>query len=273
MASPRKASQIPDRKRSAGERDRVIVPGQQGSGPCRRTGADSDGNPKAEARGMLTAAFAHELRTPLAILKGRLHGLEDGIIDPSTGECERLLAQVDRVLHVVDSLGTLVNARSGELIMDWRSADLAKIVSSAMNGVSTEADVAQVGLRVNCEPISADCDPVRFAQALTALARAIIADIPAGALLEAWLTVGRDGIVLSLGSTRWRPEVDCGGMPLSSWVSDRNLKVGQVAGSLDAALAAALFDALCWSAAVEWKSIDQGACVNIQIPFSGQRLA
>jgi signal transduction histidine kinase len=64
-------------------------------------------------RAILTAGVAHELRTPLTILKGRLHALEDGVIDPDSGEAGRLLRQVEHLMRIVEDLYMLARAEAG----------------------------------------------------------------------------------------------------------------------------------------------------------------
>ena len=61
---------------------------------------------------VFAAGIAHELRTPLTILKGRLHGLEDGVIEPSADEATRLLRQADHLLLLVNDLATLAHAHA-----------------------------------------------------------------------------------------------------------------------------------------------------------------
>lgn len=216
---------------------------------------------------MFTAAFAHELRTPLAVLKGRLHGLEDGVIEPASGECGRLLAQVDKLLHVVDSLGALTNARSGELCMDWRKADLAEILLPAMDGIRQQAETDGIELRTSYDHVDVACDPARFSQALTSLARAIIFDLPPGSQFDVQLTARPDGAVLSLASANWKQEGHTGAVPLGAWISSNGSVSGRSWASLDAALAAALLDAHGWPVTVSSGLAGEGMAVLIRIPL------
>mgnify|MGYP002723438923 CR=1 FL=1 len=216
---------------------------------------------------MFAAAFAHELRTPLAVLKGRLHGLQDGVIDPATGECGRLLAQVNKLLHVVDSLGTLTNARSGGLCMDWRTGDLAGIVVSAMDEVRPEAEAGGIELRVSSSPVMACFDPARLTRALAALARAIISDLPAGSHFDVQLIAGPDKAALLLSFPSRAQEPDAAAVPLRTLISRSGPKGGSLWASLDAALATVLLDAHGWAATVGPDPAGKGTAVIVQVPL------
>jgi signal transduction histidine kinase len=123
------------------------------------------------ARYIFATGLAHELRTPLTILKGRLHGLEDGVIDPATDECSRLLRQVDQLLRIVDDLGILAKAQARKLALDWRSVDLLSIVEYAVGDVRPEAEAARIDIAITATPMIVRCDPARLIRALTTLFR------------------------------------------------------------------------------------------------------
>ncbi|MGU3389789.1 HAMP domain-containing sensor histidine kinase [Sphingomonas sp. M1A8_2b] len=118
-------------------------------------------------RTVLTAGIAHELRTPLTILKGRLHGLADGVIDPATGEADRLLRQVEHLSHLVEDLRTLAHADAGELDLDRRPVDLAALVGMAVGDLRASAAERDVVLVESYEPVTIHCDPVRLTQVMT----------------------------------------------------------------------------------------------------------
>jgi signal transduction histidine kinase len=128
---------------------------------------------------VFVAGLAHELRTPLTILKGRLLGLRDGVIDPATGECERLLAQIDRLMRLVDDLGTLAKAQAGGLTLDLRNVDLARIADHLRRAIGGEAARAHVHLAIVAGAGTIRCDPIRLTQALAMLLRSALESISA----------------------------------------------------------------------------------------------
>ncbi|SFN86644.1 cell wall metabolism sensor histidine kinase WalK [Sphingomonas sp. OK281] len=118
-------------------------------------------------RTVLTAGIAHELRTPLTILKGRLHGLADGVIDPATGEADRLLRQVEHLSHLVEDLRTLAHADAGELDLDRRPVDLAVLLGLAVGDLRGSASERDVTIVESCETALVHGDPVRLMQVMT----------------------------------------------------------------------------------------------------------
>jgi two-component system, OmpR family, sensor histidine kinase AdeS len=115
-------------------------------------------------RKVLTAGIAHELRTPLTILRGRLHGLIDKVIDPSTDEPARLLRQVDQLSRLVEDLRTLAHADAHELDLDIRRVNLSELVHLAVTDLRPEAATASLKIEESYEPVVASVDPVRIRQ-------------------------------------------------------------------------------------------------------------
>lgn len=89
--------------------------------------AEMIGGDDADRR-VLTAGITHELRTPLTILKGRLHAIEDRVLDPRTGETREMLRQVDHIVRMVEDLGTLAHAELGQLALEPQIIELCDIV-------------------------------------------------------------------------------------------------------------------------------------------------
>lgn len=59
------------------------------------------------------AAIAHELRTPVTILRGRLQGLAEGVFPPERALFEGLLRQVEGLTHLIEDLRVLSLNDSG----------------------------------------------------------------------------------------------------------------------------------------------------------------
>ena len=78
-------------------------------------------------RRQLLADVAHELRTPLAIVQGRLEGLLDGVYPRSEEELQRLLKETRHLGRLVDDIGTLANAEAGALELRKERTDLAEL--------------------------------------------------------------------------------------------------------------------------------------------------
>jgi two-component system, OmpR family, sensor histidine kinase AdeS len=110
-----------------------------------------------------TASIAHELRTPLTILRGRLHGIADGVFALEPREVQGLLYQVEGLGRLVDDLQTLSLANSHRLILACESTDLADEAQRVL--ASTGPDLAAAGLEpilsLQAAPLVADGARVR----------------------------------------------------------------------------------------------------------------
>lgn len=79
-------------------------------------------------RSQVAAGVSHELRTPLTILMARLHAIRDGVIAGKGNEPDRLLRQVEHILHIVDDLDTLSHADAGQAAFDREYFDLDEVI-------------------------------------------------------------------------------------------------------------------------------------------------
>jgi two-component system sensor histidine kinase BaeS len=117
------------------------------------------------------ADIAHELRTPLSIVQGRLEGLIDGVYPREPSQLEPLLDETRVLTRLVEDLRTLANAESGVLTLDREPTDVGMLLRDAVSAVGAEA--AQEGITISIDdaepfpPVSVD--PVRLRQVLVNL--------------------------------------------------------------------------------------------------------
>ncbi len=116
-----------------------------------------------------TAAIAHELRTPLTILRGRLHGVADGIFGFGPDEIRGLLFQVEGLGRIVDDLQTLSLANSDRMLLDCQPTDLAEEVERVLS--TSRPDLEAAGLRemLSLEAAKAIIDGARIRQVIGAI--------------------------------------------------------------------------------------------------------
>jgi len=116
------------------------------------------------------AAIAHELRTPVTILRGRLQGLAEGVFSPSAELFEGLLRQVEGLNHLIEDLRVLSLNDSGHLEVQRVSVRLAEELGSVLQAFATP--LAEKGFHLHRElnaELQVECDAVRIRQALMAL--------------------------------------------------------------------------------------------------------
>lgn len=160
---------------------------------ARRNLADAD---RLASLGMMSAGIAHELNTPLAVLKGLVERLN---ADPARGVDP---AQAALMLRVVSRL-----ERLGESLLDFarvreprtRETVLRTVVQEAITLVRLDRETTGVDLRnALSETLIADCDPDRMVQVLVNLVRNGVDAVraggkPGGTVWVEGETVERDG--------------------------------------------------------------------------------
>jgi two-component system sensor histidine kinase BaeS len=112
-------------------------------------------------RRQLMADVAHELRTPLSILQGRIEGLLDGVYPRDETHLAELLEETRHLARLVEDLGTLAHAEAGALELRKEPVDLGDLIRDV--AASLPRPVA-VEVPADLPPIEAD--PVRIRQIL-----------------------------------------------------------------------------------------------------------
>jgi len=115
------------------------------------------------------AAIAHELRTPVTVLRGRLQGLTEGVFEPDPALFRSLLTQVEGLGRLIEDLRLVGLADNGRLDLQWDLTDLSAEIAAVVQAF--EPSLNQAGFSLSCvlETQPVPCDPVRIRQALLAL--------------------------------------------------------------------------------------------------------
>jgi heavy metal sensor kinase len=103
-----------------------------------------------------SAALAHELRTPLAVLRGEIElGLRRAGADRSARQMfANQLDAIDRLKRLIDQILTLARAESGQIVLAVAPVDLGSLASSLLEQLQPVADAH--GIDLSCDP----CGPV-----------------------------------------------------------------------------------------------------------------
>jgi two-component system sensor histidine kinase BaeS len=120
-----------------------------------------------ERQRRLVADVAHELRTPLANLRGYLEALKDGVITPGPEVFASLHEEAVLQQRMVDDLQDLALAEAGVLAYHRTRIDLAELVETCRTAHQAAADAAGVALLVRSDgPVVVDADPDRLRQVI-----------------------------------------------------------------------------------------------------------
>ena len=93
-----------------------------------------------QQRRMMLEDIAHELRTPLSILRGRLEGIVDGIYPAGAASIAPALEETYLMERLVDDLHLLTLAEAHQIPLEVRLFDLQELASKVVSTFSAEAD-------------------------------------------------------------------------------------------------------------------------------------
>ncbi len=116
----------------------------------------------------MTADLAHELRTPLAVMRGNLEAMLDGVYPLDVEHLKPVLNQVNLLTRLVEDLRTLALAEAGQLPLAKRPTDLAALVRSTLASFEAQAAAQQVKLCAEVQPglPGIELDPDRIQQTI-----------------------------------------------------------------------------------------------------------
>lgn len=156
-----------------------------------------------EQRRHLMADVAHELRTPIAVIQGRLEGLLDGVYPRDDAQLSGLVEDTRILGRLVEDLRTLANAESGTLRLQKEPTDLVLLAHDAVRTCSSEAVAKGVILRAEDSkdvPI-VDVDPLRLREVLTNLLFNAIRHTAQGGLVTLAVEATDQSVILTIRDT------------------------------------------------------------------------
>ena len=115
------------------------------------------------------AAIAHELRTPVTVLRGRLQGLAEGVFQPGEALFRSLLTQAEGLTRLIEDLRVISLAESGHLSVSIQETDLATHVKAVVEMFEDSLAAAGQHLVLDLDTRPVRCDAFRMRQALLAL--------------------------------------------------------------------------------------------------------
>lgn len=91
-----------------------------------------------QARQQWVADISHELRTPVAILRGEIEALQDGIRQPDSGSLRSLHGEVLRLTRLVDDLYQLTMSDLGALTYQKENLDIIGLLKETIASHDTK---------------------------------------------------------------------------------------------------------------------------------------
>lgn len=147
----------------------------------------------------LIGDVAHELRTPIASVRGYVEGLEAGVFEPGPDAWRVLDEQTARLARLVDDLATLWRAESRDLRLELEALDGPTLLTEALERNRPIAVARSVSLSLgSVAPVSLRADRSRLGQALDNLVGNGIRYTPEGGHVELSLASDTGYVTISV---------------------------------------------------------------------------
>lgn len=146
----------------------------------------------------LLADIAHELRTPLSVIRGRLEGIVDGIYSADDGQVSLALEQTYLLERLVDDLRLLTLAETRQLHFEKKSVDIVQLSQHTIEMFSAEAREKNISLSLEkgSGDFTLELDAQRIEQVIGNLIGNALRYIPEGSKI--WLKLEKTADSINL---------------------------------------------------------------------------
>ncbi|MFJ5406119.1 ATP-binding protein [Pectobacterium punjabense] len=137
------------------------------------------------------AAIAHELRTPVTVLQGRIQGILDGVFEKDDRQFLLLLNQTEGLSRLIDDLRVLSLSDSGQLYLYRETVQMDQLIVTSVELFRDELERKGLTPAIDAEQMTGFVDKIRISQILSALlSNAIKYAIPGKILITCHLVKG-----------------------------------------------------------------------------------
>jgi len=156
-----------------------------------------------EQRRSFLADVAHELRTPLSVIRGQAEGIADGLYPGDAEHIEPILDATRGLEVLVEDLRTLVLTDAGSLVLNREPVDPTALVHEVLASFKAQSEASQVNLAGDLDygiPM-VDVDPARMRSAIANVISNAIRHTPPGGSVRVGAQSAGDQIVISVTDT------------------------------------------------------------------------
>jgi two-component system sensor histidine kinase BaeS len=137
-----------------------------------------------QVRRNLVADVAHQLRTPIAVIRAGSEAMLDGISEPTPANIESLHEETIRLTRMVNDLQLLSAAEAAAVQLTLKPSDLSAAAATAADSLSDVYRRAGVRLIRQLDPVTVPCDEPRMHDVIINLLSNAAKFTPAGGFVE-----------------------------------------------------------------------------------------
>lgn len=146
-----------------------------------------------QLRRELASNAAHELRTPLMIIKGELEGMIDGLLPMTPEGLQSLHDEAGRLTSILDGMDELTRAQTAALSLQMKSLPLMPFLKQISDRFARQAAEQKVQIHLRGDEwVIADIDPDHFSRVPINLISNALRAMPDGGRLDIDLTMDDD---------------------------------------------------------------------------------
>ena len=154
---------------------------------------------EARRRSVL-ADVAHEMRTPITVIRAQAEGIVDGVYTGDAEHMRPVLASTRSLEVLVDDLRTLALAEAGGLRLQREAVEVGVLVQDTIDTFAQTARAQGTALLAAVDPpsLTIDADPVRLRSVLANLVSNALRHTPRGGTVTIAASAGSDGKLLAV---------------------------------------------------------------------------
>ena len=154
-------------------------------------------------RQTLVADVAHELRTPLSILQGKLESVQEGAIQPTEEVILELTDEVYRLKRLVSDLQQLSLAEAGKLPLNKQQVNIKQLINRVCSHLLWLAEEKDISLKYDSIPAhyNIEIDADRMTQVIVNLIGNALQHTPEQGSVEIIAQEKKDSLILKVSDT------------------------------------------------------------------------
>ena len=151
----------------------------------------------------LLADVAHELRTPLSVIRARVEGMQDGLYEPDAEHLELIEEETRIMARLLDDLALLSNAEAGSLRLHRERLEPRELLTSVASAFRTQAAEAGVAIVLDAtdDLPDVDVDPIRIGEVLSNLVSNALRHTPTNGTITLTAAGEGEGVAFTVTDT------------------------------------------------------------------------
>jgi two-component system sensor histidine kinase BaeS len=152
-----------------------------------------------QRRGFL-ADVAHELRTPLSVIRGHAEAIADGVYPGDAAHMAPILDATQALDRLVEDLRTLVLTDAGNLVLQKEPTDMNALAAETVESFRVQAEAAGIALTTDLvgNPPPIEIDPARIRGVVGNLISNAIRHTPVGGSVTVGVKASGEGVLITV---------------------------------------------------------------------------